>query len=285
MRSYLRAIIKKSLILFFAALPVFVFAQEKTAGSGNRGVLQSTLAYEEKKPRNVTAPSGQPLSGLLSQLQSEAREYREIGMRFQNSGNIDAAQAYYEKAAEFDPAYAVVYNDLGVIYEAKGEIDRAEENYLTALKIDPGFLSAFTNLALFYENKRDLVKASYYWGKRASLGAASDPWTNRAARRLEDIRLVSTMPSLGNSREQEVIELVKDVASKKPAASFKKEQQEKTDNKKILAQRHFTKAKKCFDKKDYSTAIKEALDAQQLDPDNEEIEAFTDKALHKALSK
>jgi hypothetical protein len=54
------------------------------------------------------------------------------------------------------------------------------------------------------------------------------------------------------------------------------------DNK-ALSQEHFEKAKRSYNKGDFATAIKEALDAQYLDPANEEIEKFIEKAQTRAL--
>lgn len=223
---------------------------------------------------------------IRPELQKEARKYRSQALELQRIGDLEGASALYQKAVELDPSYAVAYNDLGVIYEAKGLTDLAEECYLESIRIDPDYLSAYSNLALLYENKRELKKAAYYWKKRAELGSPGDPWTEKARKRLEDINLVLSDKPQEYTREQEVVGLLKDVANKKAAVkkAMLKKGAFKKDNK-DLAREHFEKAIRQLEKQDYATAIKEALDAQQLDPSNQEIERFIEKVQTRALSR
>jgi Flp pilus assembly protein TadD len=209
-------------------------------------------------------------------LQTQARQYREAGLENQRIGNLPEAMSLYQKAIALDPSYAVVYNDLGVIYESTGLPEQAEENYLKSIKIDPTYLSAYTNLALFYEIQRNLEKAAYYWAKRAELGLSDDPWTRKAASRLKDIRLVLSNKPISDEREEQVLGLMKDVVKHKSVIN-------KDD--KTLAQDHFQKAKQSYNRGDLATATKEALDAQNLDQDNPEIEAFIEKTELRALSR
>ena len=210
----------------------------------------------------------------LTVFQEQARMYHRQGLEMQDIGNLDTAMSLYQKAVELDPAYAVAYNDLGIIYEAKGLIDLAEQNYLKSIKVNPMYLSAYSNLALLYENKRELEKAAFYWEKRAQLGYLNDPWKEKARQRLADIRSVLSKRPLEDAREREVIGLMKDVAVYKSSS--------RKDNK-ALSKEHFEKAKRSYNKGDFATTIKEALDAQYLDPTNEEIEKFIEKAQTRAL--
>ena len=209
-------------------------------------------------------------------LLTQARKYREEGLKYQEMGNLSEAKLRYQKAVTLDPNYAVAYNDLGVIYEGEGSLDNAEECYLKAIKIDPTYLSSYTNLAFFYENKRNLKEDEFYWSKRAELGSPDDPWTQKATRRLKDIRSVLNDRSFGDEREEEVLGLIKDIAVDK--STFNKSNKE-------LARVYFEKAKKSFNNGDLSAAIKQAIDAQQLDQNNKEIEEFIEKAQLRALSR
>ena len=217
--------------------------------------------------------SGQEKEDIL---QIQARKYREAGLENQRVGNLPEAMSLYQKAIVVDPGYAVAYNDLGVIYESTGSPERAEESYLKSIKIDPTYLSAYANLALFYENQRNLEKAAFYWDKRAELGLPDDPWTQKAASRLKDIRMALSDKPISDEREKQVLGLMKDVVVYKSVIN-------KDDN--ALAQDHFQKAKLSYKKGDLATAIKEALDAQNLDQDNPEIEAFIEKAELRVLSR
>jgi Flp pilus assembly protein TadD len=211
----------------------------------------------------------------LSEVQKQARSYRSQGMQLQEMGNLDDALKLYQKAKELDPAYAVVYNDLGVVYEAQGRDKEAENSYLRAIDINPNYLSSYSNLALLYENRRDLDNAAFYWQKRAELGLSTDPWTARAVSRLDDINLIMGRTT-DKIQEEEVLDLMQDVASKK--ADLRK------DDKK-LAKDYFQKAKVYYDQGEELAAYKEALNASQLDPNNAEIEKFLEKVHLRLLSK
>lgn len=247
---------KKTILIFFflLALPSFIFSQEKSLD-----VASNTVKSKELTP-----------------LREQAIIYRNQGLKLQELGDLEGAMNLYQKAIVLDPAYAAVYNDLGIVYEAYGFIDRAKESYLKCIKIDPRYLGAYSNLALFYENKRDLKKALFYWEKRVDLGSPSDPWTEKARKRLEDTRSVLSNKPLEEMREQEVFSLMKEVTKEKVALQ---------QDEKLLSQRHFEKAKKRFADQDLAAAIKEALDAQQLDPANQEIEKFIEKVQTRALSR
>ncbi|MDD5565866.1 MAG: tetratricopeptide repeat protein [Candidatus Omnitrophica bacterium] len=211
----------------------------------------------------------------LSELQKQARLYRNQGFQYQSSGDFDRALAFYQKAIQLDPAYAVVYNDLGVSYETKGLPEKAEELYLKAIHIDPYYLSAYSNLAALAENKGDFEKAAYYWHKRYTtgkeLGLARDAWTIKAKERLEQIGLTQ-----GGYNEYQLIDFMREVARKKQKA--------RTQNS-ALAQAYMDKAKIYYIKEDYSSALKEAVNAQQLDPSNQDIEEFIDKAQIRLFSR
>ncbi len=212
----------------------------------------------------------------LSILQIQSRDYRDEGVKAEDTGDLDSAMKLYQKAIELDPMYSVAYNDLGVIYEAKGMLGRAEESYLKAIKIDPYYLSTYTNLAFLYEEKRELDKAAYYWEKRAELGDFNDPWTQKARQRLEDIHLSLSSRPAQDLQERDVVKLMKDIANEKYALRH---------DDKMLVRKYLKKAEDSYVKEDYATAVKEALDAQYLDSDNKAIEEFIEKTQHRALSR
>ncbi len=268
------------IILLVAGVFSYGFCQD-AAVAGNRGVIEGRDLPEAQKFSEKSREDSKvaPLSNLeerkLTDKQKIARDYRTEGVSWQNMGNLNSALSFYQKAAELDPAYAVVYNDLGVIYEAMGDSQRAEESYLKAVKIDPGFLSPYTNLALICEGRRDLKGAEVYWKKRAELGSSDDPWTEKARQRYNDIVMVEEGKP-ADLREQEVIGLTQEVASTKELS--------KSDNKE-LAKMHFAKAKEYYRKNDEVTALREALDAQVLDPSNREIQEFVAKVQRRLLSR
>ncbi len=210
----------------------------------------------------------------LSLLQQQARLYRSQGLQLQSMGNLDQALSLYQKAAELDPSYALVFNDIGIVYEAKGETDKAEANYLKAISVDPNFLSVYSNLGSLYETKRDLEKAAYYWDKRARLGLPDDPWTKKAKKHVQGLAMAIGGPNAAS--EFELIDLMREVASRKSRLQ---------ESDKALAKSYLAKAQKSYKKDDYATAVKYAISAQQLDPDNPDIETFVNKIKIRALTK
>ncbi len=211
----------------------------------------------------------------LSMQQEQARIYRQQGLQVQNLGDLRKALAYYQKAVELDPAYAIAYNDLGIIYEANGELERAENSYLQSIKTDPNFLSAYSNLALFYETKRDLDKAAYYWKKRADLGLANDPWTEKARARCVDIGLITSV-SPEESKERQVLGLIREVEQKKEV--LRKDTHEQSRD-------LFTMAKESFKKGEEVKALSQAIDAHLLDPKNKAIDNFIEKVQKRLLTR
>lgn len=259
----------------------FGFAQDTAATAGNRGVIESRDVSEAKSygPKAREDIQQAPVSKLeerkLTDKQKIARDYRREGVSWQKMGNLETALTFYQKAAELDPAYAVVCNDLGVLYEGMGDTRRAEDSYLKAIKIDPDFLSPYTNMALICEDRRDFKDAKLYWKKRAELGSLDDPWTEKARQRLNDIIMVEEGKP-GDLREQEVISLTSEVLDKKTLL--------RSDNLE-LSKMHFNQAKDYYRKGDELTAFREALDAQVLDPSNREIQEFVEKVQRRLLSR
>lgn len=270
--------------------PGIVLAEDAPRAAENAGYLASSNIPETKKgtvliKKELSGPVPPGVSGLflkgdseesLSSVQREARAYHQQGLEYQSKGELDTAIALYQKAIVLDPLYAVAYNDAGIIYEARSEPERAEEAYLKALSIDPQLLSAYSNLAMFYESNRDLGKAAYYWEKRASLGLAGDPWTQKAQQRLKDIRTVLSDNPQEDRRQQEVMDLTSMVLSNK--ALLKK------DNK-AQARSYLDKARELYNKGDDVTALKTAIDAELLDSKNDEIKEFVNKLQTRVLSR
>jgi len=238
----------------------------------------TVLSKEPSAVRAVQPMAGNALKEEegLSEAQKEARAYHIEGANYQNKGELDTAMDYYQRAVVLDPFYAVAYNDLGIIYEALGYPERAEDAYLKALNIDSGLLGAYSNLAMYYEGRRDLKQAAYYWKKRLDMGFSDDVWTQKARQRYNDIQAVLSESPLQDRREKETIDLLKQVTSEK--ATLKKDDA-------AQGKVFFEKAKALYNKGDDVTALKNAIDAQQLDPENKEIEKFIEKVQHRVLSR
>ena len=273
---------KKIIFVTVLTLSTYVFVFTQNAAAGNSGYIDKSAVPETKKD-TVIIREDSDSKGIVrnknkapefTEMQLMARNYRQQGLDAQQRGDLDAAIDFYSKASQYDPSYAVVFNDLGVIFEATGDMERAEQDYQQAVKIDPNFVSAYTNLALLYENKRDLVSASRYWKKRADLGRQDDPWTQKAKQRFQDIQMILGHVSVDN-KEQQIVGLIKDVTVQK--SILKKDD-------KALTKSHFDKAKNYYQQNNYDMALKEAMDAMQLEPSNQEIEKFISKVHVRMIS-
>ncbi|MDP2905933.1 MAG: tetratricopeptide repeat protein [Candidatus Omnitrophota bacterium] len=262
-------------------------APESEPKKENAGLISVNRVPELKKgtilikePSSPTAElsvsKAPPKEESLTELQKDARQYHAEGLEFQNNGELDSAMALYQKAVVLDPFYAVAYNDLGILYEANGLPQRAEESYIKAMNIDPQLLSAYSNLAMLYESRRDLRQAAYYWQKRAEMGLANDPWTQKAQRRFNDIDTVLSDRPVEDNKEKEAIELLAQVTNDK--ALLKKDDT-------VQAREYMFKARALYNKGEDVTALKTAIDAQQLDPANDEIEQFVEQLQHRILSR
>jgi tetratricopeptide (TPR) repeat protein len=261
-------IINLARIFFIFSCLSFVFAEDNPQAAAKQKDLTDLDVANLRDE-----PSGK--NEKLTSLQAQARVYRNEGIKMQRSGNLSEAMSLYLKAVQLDPFYAVAFNDLGVIYEANGLLDQAEEAYLRSTRIDPNYLSPYSNLASLYEAKRDLRNAAYYWKKRAELGDPQDIWTQKARRRLEDLRLV-LKDKHADPEEENIIDLNKYTAIKKSILRY---------DDRALARNYFDKAKVSYKKNDHLTALKYAVDAQLLDPKNKEIDAFIEKLQTRLLSK
>ncbi len=274
-------IVLTRLLVVFGCLPLVFAGENSDTTISDKNFAQSREAFDIEK--NLDAYSSSSLENAkspsaknkLTALQVQARIYRNDGLQQQRAGNNLEAMGLYSKAIQLDPFYAVAYNDLGVVNEANGLLDRAEVCYLKSTRIDPGYLSPYSNLASLYEAKRDLKNAAYYWKKRAQMGDPDDIWTQKARRRLEDLRLVLKDKNPGPS-EENIIELTKYVAIKKSIMRY-------DDH--ALARNYFDKAKVYFKKNDYAPALKYAVDALLLDPENKEIDEFVEKLQTRLLSR
>ncbi len=70
-----------------------------------------------------------------------AKVYGNLGIIYRTRGNLDQAEAMYQKALEVDKALgrkegmAVDYRNLGSIYETRGHLDRTKIMYRKALAL------------------------------------------------------------------------------------------------------------------------------------------------------
>ena len=240
----------------------------------------------------LVVPAVYSAQGDLSELQKEARIYRNEGWKYQEAGNLMAALSYYQKALLCDPSYAVAYNDAGIILEATGQAEQAKEIYLRAIEADPAYAVSYSNLALLCEGMGDYAQAIVYWMKRATLGSAQDQWAQVARKRLEDIaRLYPQAYSRVGEQYKESLKAIGTGEATKERLGFTSSKDlervslfpedagfsaNKLDSKSRALQ-YLERAKANFERGEYVAALKEATTAEYLDSSNKEISAFVEK--------
>jgi tetratricopeptide (TPR) repeat protein len=107
--------------------------------------------------------------------------YNNLGLAWQDKGDLDKAIDYLEKALEIDlklsgeenPKIATYYNNLGLAWKDKGDLDKAIEYFEKALKIglklfgeeNPSIATYYNNLGLVWLDKGNLDNAIEYLEK------------------------------------------------------------------------------------------------------------------------
>lgn len=238
----------------------------------------------------------QPEQEALSEIQRQARIYRNQGRQNQKEGRLDAALTLYQKAFLLDPDFAVAYNDAGVILEAQGMPERAKELYLKAIEVAPDYPNSYSNLAIVYESEGDYANAVLCWVKRATLGSPDDPWAEAARKRLEDIARAypQAFRNIGDQYRESLKQqgaagtVVTGAGYIEPQASpnislFGTSSVSaagtaagQPDNK-TRALSYLARAKESFSRSDYVAALKDATLAEYLDSSNEEVSSFVEK--------
>lgn len=66
-----------------------------------------------------------------------AREQLEFGIAVASRGLWREAIYRWQKAAEIDPTYAAAFNNLGVAYEQDGQLEKAKAAYEKAAELAP----------------------------------------------------------------------------------------------------------------------------------------------------
>ncbi|MEK6567381.1 MAG: hypothetical protein AABZ27_01405 [Candidatus Omnitrophota bacterium] len=206
-------------------------------------------------------------------LKEEAVEFHRQGHSAQESGMLNDALGFYQKAAAIDPASAHLYNDLGSVYEMMGEFEIASGCLLKAVSIEPESIEAYSRLALLSEKDGNFPQASKYWLKFIELGNKNNPAVREAKNRVYEIGRV--IPEVMDSYiEVEASSLKKEISSFKRATISDKESR---------LQRHLSEGNAFCQDKDYLNALKMYMEAKESDPQDNQVNSLLDAALSKLL--
>jgi superkiller protein 3 len=109
---------------------------------------------EETKDRPITA---------------EAIHHFNLAVSLSNQRETLRAIQAYQKAIELNPAYVEAYNNLGIIYQEAGDLDRALQVYRKATEINPQYEKAYNNLGILLLLKGRLEEATEAFQKALTI--------------------------------------------------------------------------------------------------------------------
>ena len=100
---------------------------------------------------------------ILEQIQSINSGIFEVNfnlatLNFQ-SGNLDAAVIFFEKAKKINPKSTQTYFNLGLVYDRKREKNLAIKNFKKVIEIEPNNAMAYCNLGTVYKDILNTTKA------------------------------------------------------------------------------------------------------------------------------
>ena len=88
---------------------------------------------------------------LAADARDDARKQVEFGIAVAQKKLWREAIFWWERAAKTDPTYAAAHNNLGIAYEQEGELEKARIAYEKALELEPNNAMIRQNYELFKE--------------------------------------------------------------------------------------------------------------------------------------
>ncbi|MBL4655834.1 MAG: tetratricopeptide repeat protein [Bacteroidia bacterium] len=148
---------------------------------GDKGDIQNALEYNFKSVEILEKLLSEKLNktaDLRSTIKLKkdlAVTYNNIGMSYNNQGEIEKALGYYFMSLKIredigdKKMMAASYNNLGLIYYGQGKIEKTLEYYFLSLKIreeikdKKGMATSYNNIGIFYYNQGEIEKALEYF--------------------------------------------------------------------------------------------------------------------------
>lgn len=95
---------------------------------------------------SATLPQQTPKASFAEQRLNPDQLYRQA-LEVSNSGNTREARRLLEELVACDPGYAVAHNDLGVLFQQEGDLLRARQHHEKAVRLQPDSVLFRKNLA------------------------------------------------------------------------------------------------------------------------------------------
>ena len=137
----------------------FSAAQQRDCLSEN---LSVSLPVETaaKRPSGLSEPVSEPVSELVSEPLSEPVSGLAIAQRLADKGEIQQAAVQCEAYLALYPACAQAHLLRGELYQDAGEVEAAEACFERAIYLNPQLDDALTYLMLIREERQDFVGAA-----------------------------------------------------------------------------------------------------------------------------
>jgi tetratricopeptide (TPR) repeat protein len=91
--------------------------------------------------------------------------YNNLGIIYQETGDLDRAFQVYQKATEINPQYEKAYNNLGILLLLKGRLEEATEAFQKALTINPNNVESLINLGVLFRKQGQSDKGIEFYQK------------------------------------------------------------------------------------------------------------------------
>ena len=101
--------------------------------------------------------------------------HNNLGILYFRKGMLDQALVEYQKTIEIQPDYSKGYYNIGSVYREKKKTDEAITSFQKALEINPNFAEAHYSLAVMYYEKQESKLAVEHCDQAVKLGMPVDP--------------------------------------------------------------------------------------------------------------
>ncbi len=98
----------------------------------------------------------QVLEDILTHEPDFAPAYNKIGVVKAKNGNLEGAEAYFNKAIALWPEFSSPYSNLGNVRLEQHDTEAAENYYLKALEVNAENPIPYNNLARIYKNRKQI---------------------------------------------------------------------------------------------------------------------------------
>ncbi len=88
-----------------------------------------------------------------------AEAHFNLGVAYQEKGNLKKAIAEYQKTVQIYPNYLEAHNNLGILYFRKGMLDQALAEYQKTIEIKPDYAKGYYNIGSVYREEKKTDEA------------------------------------------------------------------------------------------------------------------------------